>query len=173
MMKDKVCEYCGKKHDGKYGSGRFCCASCARGFATKENRQIINKHISETMKGKRATENAYTENARSKQRQSLLNTLHQKHTEHAYRSFNGNKLNITSADIENYRKTHVVCEICGKAETAIAPNKKQQTPNNLCVDHNHKTNKFRGLLCRNCNSRLGWYENNKDIIHAYLRRGCK
>lgn len=29
------CENCGKEHDGKYGSGRFCCAKCARGFSTK------------------------------------------------------------------------------------------------------------------------------------------
>lgn len=23
------CENCGKEHDGSYGSGRFCCKSCA------------------------------------------------------------------------------------------------------------------------------------------------
>lgn len=27
------CEYCGKEHDGSYGSGRFCCESCARKYS--------------------------------------------------------------------------------------------------------------------------------------------
>lgn len=31
----KLCEYCGKEHDGSYGSGRFCCAKCARKFANQ------------------------------------------------------------------------------------------------------------------------------------------
>lgn len=29
------CEYCGSEHDGSYGSGRFCNASCARRFSNK------------------------------------------------------------------------------------------------------------------------------------------
>lgn len=29
----KICEYCGKEHDGSYGSGRFCCAKCARRYS--------------------------------------------------------------------------------------------------------------------------------------------
>lgn len=29
----KVCEKCGKEHDGSYGSGRFCCSTCARTYA--------------------------------------------------------------------------------------------------------------------------------------------
>ena len=31
----KICEYCGKEHDGSYGSGRFCCAKCARKFSNR------------------------------------------------------------------------------------------------------------------------------------------
>lgn len=30
-----ICEYCGKEHNGKYGSGRFCSSKCAHGFSTK------------------------------------------------------------------------------------------------------------------------------------------
>ena len=28
-----VCEYCGKEHDGTYGSGRFCGPSCSRKYS--------------------------------------------------------------------------------------------------------------------------------------------
>ena len=27
------CEFCGKEHDGSYGSGRFCCQSCASKYS--------------------------------------------------------------------------------------------------------------------------------------------
>lgn len=29
------CENCNKEHDGSYGSGRFCCESCARSYSRK------------------------------------------------------------------------------------------------------------------------------------------
>ena len=35
------CINCGKEHDGKYGSGKFCSQKCARSFATKFE---VNKH---------------------------------------------------------------------------------------------------------------------------------
>ena len=41
----KICENCGKEHEGTYGSGRFCSTKCSRGFSTKANRIDINKKI--------------------------------------------------------------------------------------------------------------------------------
>lgn len=55
------------------------------------------------------------------------------------------------------------CKICGN--DCRDPNGRFH---NLCVDHDHKTGKFRGLLCKFCNSKLGWFENRKEIITAYL-----
>jgi len=46
------CERCNKEHDGSYGSGRFCSEKCAKGFATKINREQINKKVSETLRKK-------------------------------------------------------------------------------------------------------------------------
>lgn len=53
-----------------------------------------------------------------------------------------------------------LCEIC-EAKT------------NLVVDHCHKTRKVRGLLCNNCNTGLGMFnDNDKMLLSAvdYLRR---
>ena len=44
-----TCENCNNKHDGKYGSGRFCTSKCARGFSTKNKRKEINKKVSKTL----------------------------------------------------------------------------------------------------------------------------
>lgn len=34
----KNCEKCGKKHDGSYGSGRFCCRKCANSYSRKSDK---------------------------------------------------------------------------------------------------------------------------------------
>ena len=105
-----------------------------------------------------------------KQRNSLKATLKNKHKDDLVHTYSGDLLDITKEYLSNYRQLHATCEICGKVETK-SNHKNQNKPNNLSIDHNHNTNKFRGLLCRNCNSRLGWYENNKEIIDNYLQRG--
>jgi hypothetical protein len=63
-----------------------------------------------------------------------------------------------------------VCRICKKAPK-----------NRLQVDHDHATNKIRGLLCVNCNRGLGYLRDNPIILDAaaqYLREngggyGCE
>jgi Recombination endonuclease VII len=42
----------------------------------------------------------------------------------------------------------------------------------LCIDHCHVTGKVRGLLCRKCNSALGFYDDDPEVAQAgadYLR----
>ena len=45
-----------------------------------------------------------------------------------------------------------VCAICGKSQP--------QQFHRLAVDHDHKTNKVRGLLCQSCNGMLGLAKDN-------------
>lgn len=75
------------------------------------------------------------------------------------------ELDVSVEYVDNYRKAHPVCEICGKPER-IKNNGK--TTSKLAVDHNHKTNKFRGVLCCDCNRKLGWFENLREEVLNYL-----
>lgn len=49
---EKICECCKKKHDGKFGSGRFCSKFCSRSFSTKLKRKEINRKVSEKLSGR-------------------------------------------------------------------------------------------------------------------------
>jgi len=87
---------------------------------------------------------------------------------------------------ENLRKNHGItayeydmiffqqaglCAICKQPEHIIDPYTKQ--PKSLAVDHDHRSDEVRQLLCHYCNILLGAYENDirrmKAVIH-YARK---
>lgn len=164
-----ICEFCKAEHSGEYGSGRFCSMRCARAFSTKTNRAEINRKVSSKLKGRKQTVPKSKESI-DKQRASLKRSLKLKFKDQMVICGDDKLINITKSELEDYRLEHTVCEICGHAET-LSTKREKTTPNKLSVDHDHATSKFRGLLCHNCNSRLGWYENHKAVIDKYLERG--
>lgn len=48
------------------------------------------------------------------------------------------------------------CAICGIDSSELK--------RDLSVDHNHITNKIRGLLCSNCNVGLGYFKDNTSLL---------
>lgn len=80
------------------------------------------------------------------------------------RDFN---LNYTDY-LEMIKKCERKCEIC-KCDLRFLTSSK-----NTCVDHCHKTNNIRGILCSNCNSALGMFKDNIESIKTtivYLNKG--
>jgi Recombination endonuclease VII len=64
---------------------------------------------------------------------------------------------------EPTRPCPALCECCGSPPIDRA----------LCADHNHKTGKFRGWICRLCNIGIGNFKDNPDTCAKaaeYLRR---
>jgi len=47
------------------------------------------------------------------------------------------------------------CESCGKAGPVV-------------MDHNHKTGKFRGLLCHQCNVGIGFFKDEPKLLLAAI-----
>lgn len=66
------------------------------------------------------------------------------------------------------------CAICG-IQMVIDQTGRGGYPQSYVIDHDHKTNKVRGLLCSHCNLSLAHYERLKQIgldkIDHYLKKG--
>jgi len=57
-----------------------------------------------------------------------------------------------------------VCGICGKEETCH----NQHSLKRLITDHDHRTGEVRGLLCNQCNWKLGYLEDIEFVVNARL-----
>lgn len=58
---------------------------------------------------------------------------------------------ISDQILKNILATTFSCTICGKEDKMV-------------VDHNHKTNEIRGLLCNHCNRGLGHFKDDPDLL---------
>jgi hypothetical protein len=72
---------------------------------------------------------------------------------------------ITQDDYnEMFTKQNGCCKIC---EIHIL-NLNQKRKKHLCIDHDHKTGKIRGLLCDKCNRGIGLLQDSKYVLlNAY------
>ena len=61
-----------------------------------------------------------------------------------------------------YNNQNGCCAVCGKHQSEFK--------RIFDVDHDHVTGKVRGLLCRSCNTGLGYYETKKDLFKIYLKQ---
>lgn len=187
------CECCGKfvEDTDKYGSCRFCSRTCANtrkhstdtkdkirtslakqticycAYCGKEFHTLTSKANHEKLCNKNpnrlANPSTYHPAGQHKSKLSRKVVLYQNKAENI-------ALDITYGELDNYRQKHTVCEICGKAVEDAVKYTGKFAAKRLCVDHDHKTNKFRGLLCQVCNRQLGWYENNEEKIKQYLHK---
>lgn len=82
----------------------------------------------------------------------------------------GVTLDVSVSYVSKYLDEHPVCEICGKSVDESRNHSSKSKVTRLCIDHDHQTNKFRGVLCQSCNRQLGWYEKYANAITSYLNK---
>lgn len=58
------------------------------------------------------------------------------------------KYGITKEQYDNFSR---VCQICGETD-------------NLVIDHSHQSGRIRGILCKRCNSGLGFFKDNPLLL---------
>lgn len=63
---------------------------------------------------------------------------------------------ISDENLKRLKKQIISCQICGKKE-------------DLVVDHNHKTNIVRGILCNHCNRGIGHFLDNESLLKSAIK----
>lgn len=157
-----ICPKCGKEFENTTNR-TYCSRSCANSrIQTPE----INKKRSETVKNKILTSQQFQNDIKNF-RLKGSETIKKNKLNRFVKCTNGQVIDITYQQLEDYRNNQQVCEICGKPERAIHDGKNIAK---LCCDHDHKTSKFRGILCCDCNWKLGWFEKYEKEIKKYLNK---
>lgn len=73
--------------------------------------------------------------------------------------------------IEHSKFMEVLCEQsfkCGICQKPVAEGATERSQR-ACADHCHNTGKFRGVLCSRCNSGIGFFYDDPDLIIRALR----
>ena len=96
-----------------------------------------------------------------------VNTYNKKNRPHTRNKFLQRNYGITSDDYNSMlTEQKGVCAICGNGNST-----KDNKP--LHVDHCHDTGKVRGLLCQKCNTSIGLFNHDVDILQkavVYLQK---
>lgn len=152
----KKCSKCGQKKnlsefgkDKRTSDGYFCwCKLCAKHYRTKWARQDRKKYPEKYLTRSREYSTKNAKRVKAKGRKSKL------------------KINY-DLSVEDWEKMYIdqkgVCAIC---DGFILSEQMQ-------VDHNHQTRRVRKLLCRRCNTLLGWVEKYPRLVKLcfeYLRK---
>lgn len=64
---------------------------------------------------------------------------------------------ITDENLKIYLAENKVCNICYKVSSK------------MFLDHNHKTNKIRGMLCMKCNLAIGHFNDNIELLEKAIK----
>lgn len=139
-------------------------------------KQVYSKIYNSTPERKKYMKE-YRKNNRKKER---LGGKKYRNTEKGRRSQkNGHlkrKYNITLDYYEKLKqKQRNLCAICGCPETSLETKNGSNRVKDLAVDHCHKTNKVRGLLCFRCNTTIGKFEDNIELLENAINylKNCK
>ncbi len=151
--KHKLLKEFGKYKNVAYGKCSYC-KECKKKKCEKYRKENLEKH----RRSSRIGQKKY----RQKRRDDGTAKAHER--KYHIRSY-GLTVEQFSAMLEN--QNHV-CAICKRKIEDVSKREK-----NLAIDHCHKTQKVRGLLCPDCNRALGMFQDNPAILReaiAYLEK---
>lgn len=162
-----LCENCLNRHNGDYGSGRFCSKKCAKGYATKAKRAEINKTVSQTLTGRKSTGKPFQsgfdkrrKTLTSQDRQKAIATLAEKRLS-SYKSSPFNELPLAEKRRVLINRQEGKCAECGLQSW-------QGKPITLELHHIngiHGDDREENLifLCPNCHSQTDNFRNKKRV----------
>ena len=138
------------------------CTSCKQ-MKSKDNFYTCKGYLKSLCKICEKLDKAkrYKQNSAAKIAKSLVYQKKNRRARSAYSKkwYLANRYKITQEQYDQlFLKQEGKCAICGKH--------RDELDRDLCVDHNHITDKVRGLLCYRCNVALGYL---KDDVSSLLK----
>lgn len=131
------------------------CKDCAASYQVTRYAEDPEKHCEAARKW--AKDHPESRNA---SKRAWVKNNPEKHAAYSRKALYG----LTDADFKRVLFAQGgICAICGGPPT--------QARKSLSVDHCHDTGKIRGLLCGSCNTGLGSFKDDKELLlkaHAYL-----
>lgn len=172
----KICKKHGEISEERIRQKKRCLL-CIREKSTKwriANREKHRASAGRARKLNRERANKWTKQDRKKnpekyKKWAAENRLRQgaeRNTQHIIKKVGITRENYNKMLLEHNNK----CGICNKEETRRSRTAGKIT--RLCIDHCHKTNKIRGLICAKCNLMLSYANDCPDIMknaEIYLR----
>lgn len=125
---------------------------------TKKNREYVSNYTKDYYKRPyaRIAKNLRQQNYRKKHGYPPFNRLTY------FNSYLKHKYNISLEQYDKLLKSQDFrCSICRTSVTKLT--------RRLAVDHNHKTNAIRGLLCNKCNSALGNLQDSIKLLQSAIK----
>ena len=119
-------------------------------YRIKNREKILNSRKESYIKNKEKLKRQ-RKKWREKNREKIIQKRKEWRTKNPYYKYKKYGVNIVEMAIKQEGK----CKICSR-ETK------------LYVDHSHKTNQIRGLLCQQCNTALGMFQDNIDNLKKAL-----
>lgn len=141
-----ICEYCGKEFVGRLNK-RFCSRVCKSIGYYHNNREERIEYSKNYKKINLETILAYELKNKEKR-------IKQHREAHLLRTYGISKETFDEIFIYIQKRR---CMICGKSLEKY------------CVDHDHKTGEFRGLVCKKCNSTMGFVNDNIFILIKMIK----
>ena len=172
-METKMCNKCGKNLDIskfkiKSGKPYYICKDCEKEYMynyRKLNKCRINEQHAKYIdkyKQEPGNKDKLKKYFREYQRKKLCideskfrgpNKLAK--GKHSYTKSQIIKMSIYGLTPQQFDSLPSKCEVCGSTFR-------------LCIDHDHTTGNYRGVLCNNCNLALGHLHDNPEVIAKLL-----
>lgn len=166
LTKDQIRE---EKDNGKVSLRCKECRKITHYKTFERHREKRMQYISQWKKDNRDYLNARDRADRA------LNTEKHKRWEKAERERDGSKITLRTITsrrgitVQSYNemieRIGNRCEICGNEETRKSS--KGETTR-LCIDHCHKTEKVRGMLCHGCNTAIGKFKDDITLLQKAI-----
>ena len=158
----KPCPKCGEFT--RYVSSYSCYAcSIKRGLEKLSNSELMRPYRTKRKNSHRLKKWRKNNPIKVKEQKQRAVSWYDKHPDRYFKAYILKRYGLTVDEYDNIIKQQSnLCAICYTDFQFLSKKK-------IHIDHDHKTNKVRGILCHNCNAGLGLFKDNPLFLQKAIQ----